>query len=112
MQPNPHTAEAAIEQKTGRLTLAITFIPEGIPLSQLLRDLADRMTRMVEQATDDGRDYDFQIRIMADVTVDASQAETGEYITKLPLQVPKEIKTVETDGVIFKRTALGWQRIE
>ena len=101
-----------IEQRTGRLALTITLVPKDIPLHQLFHDLADRMVGMIEQATDDGRDYDFQVRITADITVDASQAEVDEYITEPPFQVPEEISTIETDGVLFKRTPLGWQRIE
>jgi hypothetical protein len=100
-----------IDQRTGRFALTINLVPEDIPLCQLLRDLADRMVCVIEQATDDGRDYDFQIRVTADITVDASQAKVGEYVTEPPFQVPKEIETLETDGVLFKRTAVGWQRI-
>jgi len=98
------------DQRTGRLSLAITLMPEEIPLHQLLHDLADRMTHMVEQATDDGRDYDTQIRITADITVDASQAKVGEYITEPPFPVPEDIRTIETDGVLFRLTPLGWYR--
>jgi hypothetical protein len=112
MKLEPDTTGARIDQRTGRLALALTFIPENIPLQQILRDLADRMGRMVERATDDGRDYDVQVRIMADITVNASQARVDEYVTELPISVPRNINTVETDGVIFERTALGWERIE
>lgn len=111
MQLGPYTKQVSIDQRTGRLALTLTFIPKDEPLEQVLRDLADRMTRMVEKATDDERDYDVQVRITADITVDASQAEVDEYITELPLHVPKDINTVETDDVLFKRTALGWERI-
>ncbi|MEE8389895.1 MAG: hypothetical protein V3S14_03740, partial [Anaerolineae bacterium] len=100
------------DQRTGRLALTLTFIPENASLQQVLRDLADRMTGMIERSTDDGRNYDIQVRITADITVDAIQAEVDEYITELPLDVPKDVSTVETDGVLFKRTVLGWERIE
>jgi hypothetical protein len=111
MQSNPNVKEALVDQRTGRLSLTLTFIPENALLQQILRDLAGRMTRMIEKATDDGRDYDVQVRITADITVDASQAKVDEYITELPLDVPKGVGTVETDGVLFRRTALGWERI-
>jgi cell division protein YceG involved in septum cleavage len=112
MQPNSYAKEAMVGQRTGRFALTLTFIPDNVSLEQILRDLADGMTRMIEKATDDGRNYDIQVRITADITVDASQAKVDEYITELPLDVPRNINTVETDGVLFKRTALGWERIE
>ena len=112
MQPNPYTKKAMMDQRTGRFALTLTFIPDSVPFQRILRDLADSMTRMVEKATDDGRNYDVQVRITADITVDASQATVDEYVTELPLDVPRDVNTVETDGVLFKRTVLGWERIE
>jgi hypothetical protein len=106
------TREATLDQRTGRLALTLTAVPHDIPLQQVLCDLADRMTRMVERATDDGRNYDIQVRITADIAVEAAQSEVGEYVTELPLQVPDHIKTLETDGIVFHRTVLGWERVE
>jgi hypothetical protein len=103
---------ATLNQRTGRHSLTLTFIPENIPLQEALQDLADKMTHMVEEAIDDGRNYDIQIRITADITVDAAQAQVDEYITELPIDVPRDVSTVESDGVLFKRTALGWERVE
>lgn len=104
--------EATLDQRTGRLALTLTSVPHNIPLQQVLCDLADTMTRMVERAIDDGRDYEIQVRITADIAVDAAQSEIGEYVIELPLQVPDHIKTLETDGIVFHRTVLGWERIE
>jgi hypothetical protein len=112
MQPNSHVKATLVNQRTGRLSLTTTFIPEHAQLQQVLYDMADRMTRMIEQTTDDGRDYDVQVKIIADITVDAGQAHVDEYVTELPLDVPQHVDTVETDGVLFRRTVLGWERIE
>ncbi len=112
MQPNSSAKVTLMEQRTGRLSLTVNFIPRNASLEQILLDLADRMTRMIETNTDDGRDYDVQVRITADVTVDAGQAHVDEYITELPIDVPQTINTVETDGVLYRRTGLGWERIE
>ncbi len=112
MQPDSNAKVTLIGQRTGRLSLTVNFIPRNASLLQILHDLADRMTRMIETTTDDGRDYDIQVRITADVTVDAGQARVTEYITELPLDVPQTVNTVETDGVLFRRTVLGWERIE
>ena len=112
MQPSPYAKEVMGEQRTGRLALTLTFIPQNASLQQILGDLVDRMTRMIEKATDDERNYDIQVRITADITVDASQAQVDEYITELPLDVPENVNTVETDGILFERTVLGWERIE
>jgi hypothetical protein len=111
MRFNPDVKATIVDQRTGRFTLTLTFIPESASLQQILRDLADRMTRIVEKATDDGRNYDVRVKITADVTVDADQSKIDEYITQLPLDVPKDVNTVETDGVLFRRTALGWERV-
>ena len=112
MESRIRTAGTMGDQRTGRHSLTLTFIPENVPLEQALDDLADRMTRIVKKATDDGRKYDIQVRITADITVDATQARVDEYITELPIDVPKDVGTVETDGVLFRRTALGWERVE
>ena len=112
MQPSPYAKEVMGEQRTGRLALTLTFIPQNTSLRQALGDLLDRMTRMIEKATDDGRDYDVQVRITADITVDAGQAQVDEYITEMPFDVPGDVNTVETDGVLFNRTAVGWERVE
>ncbi len=112
MQPNSHAKVTLANQRTGRLSLTTTFIPENAQLQQVLYDMADRMARMIEQTTDDGRDYDVQVKMTADITVDASQAHVDEYITELPLDVPQNVDTVETDGVLFRRTVLGWERSE
>ncbi len=112
MQPDSKMKAALIGPRTCRLSLTVNFIPRNASLEQILLDLADRMTRMIETNTDDGRDYDVQVRITADVTVDAGQAHVDEYITELPIDVPQTINTVETDGVLFRRTVLGWERIE
>ncbi len=112
MQPNSYAKEVMGGQRTGRLALTLTFIPKNASLQQVLGDLVDRMTRMIEKATDDGRNYDIQVRITADITVDASQAQVDEYITELPVDVPIDVNTVETDGILFERTVLGWERIE
>jgi hypothetical protein len=85
-------------------------MPRDVPLEQVLHDLADRMTRMIGQAIDDGRNYEIQVRITADIAVDARQAEINEYVIDLPIRVPSDVRTVETDGVVFHRTALGWER--
>ncbi|MCP4544702.1 MAG: hypothetical protein GY832_46980 [Chloroflexi bacterium] len=110
MQPNSYTKEVMGNQKTGRHALMLTLIPKNASLQQVLGDLVVRMTRMIEKATDDGRNYDIQVRITADITVDASQAQVDEYITELPVDVPENINTVETDGILFERTVLGWER--
>jgi hypothetical protein len=107
-----HTREAPLDQRTGRLALTLTTVPRNIPLQQVLSDLADTMTRMVERAINDGRNYEIQVRITADIAVDADQAEVGEYVAELPLQVPDHVKTLETDGIVFHRTVLGWERVE
>ena len=112
MQPNPYAKEVMGEQRTGRFMLTLTFIPENASLQQILGDMVDRMTRMIEKVTNDERDYDIQVKITADITVDSSQAQVNEYITKLPLDVPKDVNAVETDGVLFERTVLGWERTE
>ena len=112
MRPSPYAKKVMGDQRTGRFALTLTFIPQNASIQQVLGDLLDRMTRMIEKATDDGRSYDVQVRVTADITVDASQAQVDEYITELPLNVPKNVNTVETDGVLFKRTAVGWERIE
>lgn len=112
MQPSQYAREVMGEQKTGRLALTLTFIPQNTSLRQALDNLVDRMTRMIEKATNDGRKYDIQVRITADITVDASQAQIDEYITELPVDVPEDVNTVETDGVLFERTVLGWERTE
>jgi hypothetical protein len=106
------TREATLDQRTGRLALTLTAVPHDVPLQQVLGDLADTMTRMVERAIDDGRNYEIQVRITADIAVDAAESEVGEYVTELPLQVPDHIKTLETDGIVFHRTILGWERVE
>jgi hypothetical protein len=112
MRSRVHVTGATLEQRTGRHSLTLTFIPENVPLQEALHDLAERMTHIVERATDDGRNYDIRVRITADITVDATQAQVDEYITELPIDVPRDVSTVESDGVLFKRTALGWERVE
>ena len=112
MQSSSYAKEVMGDQRTGRFALTTTFIPQNTSIQQVLGDLLDRMTRMIAKATNDGRNYDVQVRVTADITVDASQAQVDEYITELPLNVPKNVNTVETDGVLFKRTAIGWERIE
>ena len=107
-----HAREATLDHRTGRLALTLTTLPRDMPLQQVLSDLADTMTRMVERAIDDGRNYEIQVRITADIAVDAAQSEVGEYVTELPLQVPDHIKTLETDGILFRRTVLGWERVK
>ena len=44
--------------------------------------------------------------------VRAVSLHVDEYITELPLDVPQHVDTVETDGVLFRRTVLGWERRE
>jgi hypothetical protein len=112
MQPNPYAKKVMGGQRTGRLALTLTFIPQNVSLQQVLGDLVDRMTRMIDKATDDGRKYDIQVKITADITVDASEAQVDEFITELPVDVPKNVNTVETNGVMFERTVLGWERTE
>jgi hypothetical protein len=112
VQSRPRATEGMLEHRTGRHTLALTMLPEDISLRDILRDMADRMTRMIETATDDGRDYEVQLRISAHIAVNASQAKVGDVVTHLSLEVPDSVNTLESNGAVYRRSVLGWERVE
>jgi hypothetical protein len=93
------------------------------------RRLLDKMTSVVAAATGDGRAYDLRVKIgewrdLVDgaqereidfvlTLVRAADAQPGEWVTDLPVEVPDDLELCRLpSGGLFRRGRFGWQRVE
>lgn len=110
-------------QRTGTFTAA-THLQPGAETEQL-KALFHRIGTHLQKATDDGRDYTFEVKIVTYVTVDPRQAEIGEHVHRdhfvlnpIPpdQQENQHLEVQSPSGIIqkyvFQPTRLGFQRIE
>lgn len=131
--------EKVADPKTGEFHLRVQAGPEASEQEKrwmrgtLLRKLAERL----EAISADNREYEVVVRVgrwhpsgdewvgeelelaFTVALVDATAAEVGELVSRLPIRVPEDRLFIglgggfgEASGYLFERGQLGWKRIE
>jgi len=123
MKPNNDTQPLTVHlsqepiQRTGNFGARAHFQPEREPEDQLLA-LLYKVGARIQEATNDGRAYRIEIKVIANLTVTPWEAEIGEYVHRdhFPADLSRRPKLENPDNPtetrVFQDTLQGYQRIE
>lgn len=104
------------QQRTGQFSAAVHIRPGE--LVTRLQALFYQMETRLQERTNDGRTYTFEVKIVTYTTVNPFDAEIGEHVHRdhfLPDPANKNVvlePPIATERRVFQPTRLGYQRIE